>query len=209
VETDDLEIQAVCAEFYELVSNIDMRTGDPEQGNAELSDALLLYDHVTASGRIDIPADSLICLKEKAANLYRQAAEAAVARDDRAFAVESLEHALELVPGNPAILLAMGKIHLEIGHADKCRDVCQRLLKIHANCEDAALMLADVTSSRSVEDLEEAFIRSPTFLRTLVRLIEKSARLAQFDRIPPLFTRGPPEHPGLHFCMGLYAVQES
>jgi hypothetical protein len=52
--------------------------------------------------------------------LHRQAAAGAVLRDDG-----SLEQALEVVPGNSTLLLAMGKVHFEAEHADKCRDVCQ------------------------------------------------------------------------------------
>jgi tetratricopeptide repeat protein 21B len=205
-ETGDWEVQSACAEFYELISHIDIKTGDPEQGAAELSDALLLYDRLTSPGRIDIPADSLAILKKRAAALHRRAAEAAIARDDRASAISALERALELEPGNAEILLAMGRVHLDAGHADKCRDVCQQLLRVDASCEDAALMLAEVSSSQSVEDLEVAFVRSPTFLRTLVRLIEKAARVGQLDRVPPLFAKCPSSHPGLQFCRGLYAL---
>jgi hypothetical protein len=65
VETRDWEIHAADAMFYELVSMIDLRTGDPEQANTEPADALLLYERRTAGGRVDIPADSRICIARR------------------------------------------------------------------------------------------------------------------------------------------------
>jgi tetratricopeptide repeat protein 21B len=67
-------------------------------------------------------------------------------------------------------------------------------------------MLAEVSSSQSVEDLEAAFLQSPTFLWTLVRLIEKAARVDKLEGIPKLFDKCEIGHPGLYFCRGLYAV---
>jgi tetratricopeptide repeat protein 21B len=204
-ETSDWESQSACAELYELLSDIDLKSGDPEQSSAALSDAILLYDRLTATTRVDIPADSLLLLKQKAATLYHRSAEVALERDDRDSALESLERALELDPGRPKLLLAIARIHLAAGHADRCRDVCQQLLRLDEKCEDAALMLADVSTSESLDDLQSAFMNSPTFFKTLVRLIEKCSRVAELRRIPSLFFLCP-TMPGLHFCRGIFHI---
>lgn len=205
-ESGDWESQAASADFYELLSIIDAKNGETEQSSEELNDALSLYERLTQQGRVDIPGDSVAQLKIKAAALYQKAAEMCLQRDDTQSAVEAYEKALDLDPGSSKILLALGRLHLDRGENDKCRDVCQQLLRADVNCEDAALMLADVSSSDTVEDLEEAFSRSPTFYRTLVRLIEKCARAGELDRVPQLFEKCPTECAGLYFCKGLYNV---
>ncbi|OHT14468.1 TPR Domain containing protein [Tritrichomonas foetus] len=206
-ESGDWESQAASAEFSELISLIDTKTGDVEQSIEELQDALQIYDRLTAPGRVDIPTDTLSELKQKAAKLYQRCAELATERDDSKGAVESLEKALALDPSSTKILLALGKIRLEHNENDKCQDICQQLLRIDPNCEDAALMLAEVSQSEGLEDLEEAFLRSPTFYRTLVRLIEKCARAGELERVPLLFEKCPNQDDnGLNFCKGLYSV---
>jgi tetratricopeptide repeat protein 21B len=64
-------------------------------------------------------------------------------------------------------------------------------------------MLAEVSASDSFEELEVAFERSPTFYRTLVRLIEKCARAGDMGRLDALFARCTTVGPGLWFCRGL------
>ena len=208
IDTDvqDWESQSLSAEFYELLSDIDTKTGDTEQSGQSLSDALSLYEKLTAPGRVDIPADAAIELKRKAAALYQKLSDSSLRNDDRKGAVEYLNSALQLNPGDPKILLALAKMHLEDGDNDKCREACQHLLKVDDKCEDAALMLAEVSSSESLEDLEEAFLKSPTFFRTLVRFIEKSARAGELNRVPALFEKADQDSPGLNFCQGLYHV---
>jgi tetratricopeptide repeat protein 21B len=66
-------------------------------------------------------------------------------------------------------------------------------------------MLAEVSSNDSVEDLADAFTKSPTFYRTLVRLIEKCARVGELARVPSFFEQAI-EGAGLYFCQGLYNV---
>lgn len=203
----DWDSQSASADFYEILSEIYAKSGDTERSGQELDEALSIYSKLTAPGRVDIPADNAIELKRRAAALYQKESEMFLAKDDRKSAVESLNNALELNPGDPKVLLALAKLHLEDGNNDKCREVCQQLLKADDKCEDAALMLAEVSSSESVDDLEEAFQKSPTFYRTLVRLIEKCARAGELDRVPSLFEKCPdPNAPGLSFCKGLYSV---
>lgn len=206
-DANDWESQAASAEFSELLSTIDAKSGDMEQSIEKLRDALSIYDVLTAPGRTDLPADSLENLKKKAANLYQKSAEIALGRNDTKTATEYLEKAAKLDPSSTKILMALGKLCLEHNEPEKCQEICQQLLRIDPNCEDAALMLAEVSQSEGLEDLEEAFTRSPTFYRTLVRLIEKCARAGDLERIPPLFEKCPNQNDvGLNFCKGLYHV---
>jgi tetratricopeptide repeat protein 21B len=72
--------------------------------------------------------------------------------------------------------------------------------------EDAALILAELSASESMDQLEQAFVRSPTFFQTLVRLIEKCARAGELERIPSLFDLAQSDRPGLWFCKGLFSI---
>ncbi|KAK8885733.1 Tetratricopeptide repeat protein 21B [Tritrichomonas musculus] len=206
-ESGDWESQAASAEFSELLSVIDAKTGDIEQSIDELKEALSIYDRLTQAGRADIPNDSLNELKIKAANLYQKSSELSTERDDKKGAAEALEKALVLDPSSTKILMALGKLRLEQNDQDNCQKICQQLLRIDPNCEEAALMLAEVSQSEGLEDLEEAFTKSPTFYRTLVRFIEKCARAGELSRVPPLFEKSPHQTDvGLNFCRGLYNV---
>ena len=127
--SQDWDSQSVSADFYELLSEIDSKTGDVERSTQELEEALAIYGKLTAPVRVDIPADNAIELKRKAAAVYQRQSEMYLAQDDRKNAVESLNNALELNPGDPKVLLALAKMHLEDGNNDKCREVCQQLLK--------------------------------------------------------------------------------
>jgi tetratricopeptide repeat protein 21B len=154
---------------------------------------------------LDIPADSLVEIKGRAAALYERRANLAKKGGDRDGAITALTTALTLKPGTPAILLTLAKLHHEKGNADKCRELCQQCLRVDEKCEDAALMLAEVTASHNVDDLADAFAKSPSFYRTLVRLIEKCARVGELSKVPS-FLENAVEGPGLSFCEGLYSI---
>ena len=127
--SQDWDSQSVSADFYELLSEIDSKTGDVERSTQELEEALAIYGKLTAPVRVDIPADNAIELKRKAAAVYQRQSEMYLAQDDCKNAVESLNNALEWNPGDPKVLLALAKMHHEDGNNDKCREVCQQLLK--------------------------------------------------------------------------------
>ena len=206
-DTNDWESLAASAEFSELLSSIHFKTGDIEQSNEYLQDAIGVYDRITSSTRADIPSDTLTELKRNSAKLYERSSELALERDDTKSAVEALEKANSLDPTSTKILLSLAKIRLSNNEVSKCQDICSQLLRIDPNCEDAALMLAEVSQSEGLEDLEEAFSKSPTFYRTLVRLIEKCARAGELERVPSLFEKCPnKDDVGLKFCQGLYNV---
>jgi tetratricopeptide repeat protein 21B len=204
-DVTDWEVQAASADFHELLSSIEGKCGDPQLCVATLNQAILLYDKLTAAGRSDIPADSLVEIKAKAASLYQRRADLASQADDREGAITALTSALNLNPGAPTILLALARLFLEKGNPDKCRECCQQCLRVDEKCEEAALMLAEVSSADSVDDLADAFTKSPTFYRTLVRLIEKCARVGELSRVPSFFEHAV-EGAGLYFCQGLYNV---
>jgi tetratricopeptide repeat protein 21B len=66
-------------------------------------------------------------------------------------------------------------------------------------------MLAEVSAADSADDLADAFAKSPAFYRTLVRLIEKCARVGELERVPAFFEKAT-DGAGLAFCQGVYAV---
>ena len=206
-DSHDWEAQAASADFLDLLSIINAKTSDYEQSNEEIQEALSIYERIISSGRSDISNDALNNLRVKAGGLYKRLAEQAIERDDSKGAIETYEKALSLDPNSTSVLLSLAKLRLEKGESEKCQEICQQLLRIDPNCEEAALILAEVSQSENLEDLEEAFSKSPTFYRTLVRLIEKCARAGELERVPSLFEKCPDkEAPGLKFCKGLYNV---
>jgi tetratricopeptide repeat protein 21B len=188
-ESSDWENQSFSAEFHALTDNLDM--------------ALAILEKLTAPGRLDIPADSAIELRRRAAELHAKLAEDAEASGNKKGAIDSYARALALNPGHPPILLALAQLHLSENEPDKCREYCQQVLRSDDKCEAAALMLAEVSSTDSVDDLTEVFKKSPSFHRTLVRLIEKCARVGMLDRVPAFLAQSQ-EAAGLSFCNGLY-----
>ncbi|KAH0786423.1 TPR Domain containing protein [Histomonas meleagridis] len=207
LETNDWESQSIYADFYELLSNIDEKNQDYEQCIDELSDAISIYDKLTSNNRIDIPMDSLLQIKNKASIAYQRFAEIQAINNDKVKAIEALEKALEFNPGSPKILLKLGQLHLENNDKESCQNVCQKLLNSNPDCEEAALMLADISSSDMNDDLKEIFLKKPTFYRTLVRVIEKSAQSGELNSIEELFEKCvETESAGYNFCQGLYNI---
>lgn len=207
VDRMDWESQSANAEFSELLSEIDSKSGDIEQSNEEIQEALSIYDRLLTEGRTDIPSDYVNELKAKAASLYQRYSNICLERDDKKNAIEALEKALQLDQTSNKILLSLARLRLQRNEREKCQEICQQLLRIDPNCEEAALMIAEVSEAEGLSDLEEAFNKTPTFYRTLVRLIERYAQEGQLDLIPPLFEKCPnKEDAGLNFCRGLYNV---
>jgi tetratricopeptide repeat protein 21B len=204
-ETSDWDRQSVSAEMYEVISLVEAKRGSPETSHEALKKALSLYNKLTAQGRTDIPGDSLAEIKIKAASLYQKSAELCLTRHDRGGALAAYGNALNLNPGASRILLALAHLHLEQGDGDKCREYCQQVLRIDDKCEEAALMLSEVSAADTVDELADAFQKSPTFHRTLVRLIEKCARVGELNRVPSFFDKAD-DSAGLAFCQGLYHV---
>jgi tetratricopeptide repeat protein 21B len=204
-EGNDWDNQSVTADFYELISVIELQSGNDERSSEALQKALSLYDELTAASRTDIPADSLIELKAKASTLYRKAADGMWARDDLDAALLAYEKALQLSPGESSVVLALARVYSLKENTDKCREYCQQILRVDANCEEAALIFAEVSASATVEELAETFMKSPTSYGTLMRLVQKCAWVGELELVPKFFDQAK-EGPGFLFCQGLYNV---
>jgi tetratricopeptide repeat protein 21B len=172
---------------------------------AEMADGLSLYERILRP-RFDIPAADQAKLREKAALLYRKTADAYLVHGKQDAAINALESSSKLDPGRAETLLILARLHFDSGKRDKCRDVCQQLIRKDASCEEAALMLAEVGGTESVAELETAFLNNPTFYRTLVRFIEKCARSGELPKVKSVFEKCNQSDTGLNFCKGLYYV---
>jgi tetratricopeptide (TPR) repeat protein len=106
-EANDWNNQLVTADFYELISVIELQARNDGQSAEALQKALSLYDQLTAASRNDVPADSLIALKAKASTLYRNAADGKLSRGDVEAAVSAYEKALQLTSGESSVLVAL------------------------------------------------------------------------------------------------------
>jgi len=203
VENSDWESQYVYAEFYELLSIIYSKTG-VDSAQEAITEALSTYDKLTVQNRIDIPADAKKDIQDKAAALYLKSAENA--QDDYDSAIENLNKAIDLQPNLTGALLSLANAYYAKNDKDKCLVTCQQLLRIDSQCEEAAILMAEVSGNANIDDLETAFFASPHFYRTLYRLIEMCARGGLLEKVPLYLQKAKPDNPGYLFCNGLYHI---
>lgn len=202
-DNGDWEVQYYNAQFNELLWSISCKTQDQNTFDY-LHDALSQYDKLTSVNRVDIPADKLIQIKKDAALLYYKAGEIQNDASDIDAALESYQKSADLDETSTKSLLSVAYLYNERDEIDKCKDICTQILRMNPDCEDAALLLAEVSQSSSISDLENAFRNTPTFFRTLVRLIEVCAHCGELHRIPEYIKLADQDLPGCVFCKGLY-----
>lgn len=200
----DWEKQYIYAQLAELLSIISLKR-DGEEVSTYISEALNVYDKLTAQNRVDIPADAKIEINKKAAQLYIKSAEAIMDSGKPLDSAETyLKKAADLDTGGNKALLMLAHLYSDSGRKDDAKEACQRLIKDDPNCEEATMILAEISAAENIAELEASFNANPTFFHTLVRLIEISARRGLLDKVPEYFSKCDKEEPGFKFCNGLY-----
>ena len=205
IESGDWESQYVYAQLSELVSIIESKRESPEDAADLIADALSVYDRLTAPNRVDIPSDAKKEIHQKAAELYQKSAEAVIESgkplDD---AEQYLKKAADLDETSSKAMVALARLYSESGRTDDAKEACAKILRQNPNCEEAAMILADISATENLQELENSFFSSPNFFHTLVRLIEICARQGVLDRVPSYFEKTDKNEPGAIFANGLY-----
>ena len=203
VETGDWESQYVFAQLSELLSIIETKKGSDDASDF-ISDALSVYDRLTTN-RADIPSDASVEIHKKAAELYQKSAEAIIDSGKPLDDAEAyLKKAAELDETSTKAMITLARLYADSGRKDDAKETCAKILRQQANCEDAAMILADLAAEENIHDLEETFNKSPNFFHTLVRLIEISGRKGLLDNVPAYFEKVDMKQPGAIFSFGLY-----
>jgi hypothetical protein len=71
-------------------------------------------------------------------------------------------------------------------------------------CENATLMLTEVSASGSLDPLNDTFASEPGLCQTLMRLTKKCIRVWALKQPSSLFDSTPSDRPGLQFCRRLF-----
>ncbi|EAY13986.1 TPR Domain containing protein [Trichomonas vaginalis G3] len=204
VDSGDWERQYIYAQLAELMSIISLKR-DGEEVSAYISEALNVYDKLTLQSRVDIPADAKLEINKKAAQLYIKSADAIINSGKSLDDAEAyLKKAADLDTGGNKALLMLAHLYSDSGRKDDAKDACQRLIKDDPKCEEAAMILAEISITENFTELENSFEANPSFFHTLVRLIEICARKGTLEKVPDYFTKCDKNLPGFKFCNGLY-----
>ncbi|EAX97552.1 TPR Domain containing protein [Trichomonas vaginalis G3] len=203
-DSADWESVFIYAQFAELMSLIELADGSDENSSEYLSDALKCYDRLTAPNRNDIPGDKMLEVKTKASTLYQKNADALLQQDNREEAIKCLKKAAELDDSSSKASLQLAKLLVEDDKTQEAVEICQQILRTNPKCEEATVILADINSNESIQELQQTFNENPTFFRTLVRLIELCARAGQLSSIPEYLEKCDKSLGGYTFCLGLY-----
>ena len=176
-EKSDWKSQKASAEINVLLYNIQDKSENPDEElkSQYLSEAINIYETLTEPNRNDVPADSITEIRRSAADLYMKSASEICENPKQV--EEALRHAIDLEPGSTKALLVLAHLKNSNGNREECKELCQQILKTNEKCEEAALLLAEISSSESLEELEASFFANPNAYRTLVRLIELCGRL--------------------------------
>ena len=207
IETADWEGLYLYAQFAEVMSIIELKLNNEEnkeQAANYISTAISCLDKLTAPTRTDVPGDKLVEIKKKASDLNYKNAESLLDEGQKEEAVEALKKAADLDDTSTKASLTLARIYLHDNKVNEATEICQQILRNDPNCEEAAIILADISANESIAELQKAFTSNPTFYRTLVRLIEVCARAGQLDTIQPYLDQCDKTQAGYIFCQGLY-----
>ena len=205
-EGSDWESQYIYAQFTELLSIIELKSSDGSEELAAqyIGNSLLCLDKLTASGRTDIPSDKLTEIKKKAAELNLKNAESLLSSDRKGEAITALKKSSKLNEESSKASVILANLYIEDGKTDEATEICQQILRNDPKCEEAAIILADISANESITELQKTFKANPTFYRALVRLIEVCARAGKLDTLEEYFEICDKKAPGYIFCRGLF-----
>lgn len=203
LEGGEWENQYYYARLSDLLGVIDQKFSDGKDSVEYFNQSLQLYDKLTAT-RNDIPHDKIKMIRKTAVEEFVKAADMHIAEDEIDKAIRRLERASEIEDGSSTALIHLARLYSDTGKIDEAKECCQKILRQDTKCEEAAIILADLTAQESIEELEKTYQENPTFYKTLVRLVELCARSGQLDRVNQHIQNANYEHAGAVFCRGLY-----
>ena len=124
--------------------------------------------------------------------------------------------ALKYEETNDKAMLALAKLYLSRGEIEGCEQQCNALLRINPACEDAIMILADLSFRRNrFEDAAHHFSqlldKDPSNYAVMVQYVQLLKRSGSLSEAPAAFAKveatmraGQKPDPGLLYCKGLY-----